>query len=249
MNLRPPKTVAHSPTPDQETSIVFTGEWTSDLAIKIQEAWFSSIAMEHKLPEWIRYMEGASGKKYRYFINNLLSSMSDDARYLEIGTWAGSTTCSAVYGNKLKCHAMDNWAEFGGPKDKFFKNINNANLATPNLDFTFTEASFQTVDYSTIGKFNVYMYDGAHSEQDQYDGVALVQEALDNTFVFIVDDWNWERVRHGTMRAIDQLKLTIVNSIEIKTLQQEVFWAPDILGADSDWHNGYFIALLKKAAQ
>ena len=29
-------------------------------------------------------------------------------------------------------------------------------------------------------------------------------------------------------------------------MQEEVWWAPDILGSDSDWHNGYFIALIKK---
>jgi hypothetical protein len=244
-----PKNSPHSPTFDQETSIVFYGEWDSMLSIKIQEAWFSSIAMEHKLPDWIRYMEGASGKKYRYFINNLIENMSNDVRYLEIGTWSGSTTCSATYGNKVKCHAVDNWKEFGGPKDLFFENINNVKLETPDLHFEFTEASFQDIDFSTIGTYNVYMYDGSHNEIDQYHGISLVLPALDDTFIFICDDWNWEKVRKGTMSAINDQNLTIINSIEIRTLQQEVTWAPDILAAHSDWHNGYFIALIKKTEQ
>lgn len=241
-----PMNVPHSPTPDQETSIVFAGEWDSDLAVKMQNAWFSSVAMEFKLPDWIRYMAGASGKKYRYFINNLIESI-DDARYLEIGTWAGSTACSALYGNKVKTICVDNWAEFGGPKDQFFSNIEK--VKSPDIDFSFIESDFNLIDYTDIGKFNVYMYDGDHSEKCQYDGINNVLPALDDTFVLIVDDWNWERVRVGTLTAIKDTQLEIVSSIEIRTMQEEVWWAPDVLGADSDWHNGYFLAVIKKGNQ
>ena len=70
--------------------------------------------------------------------------------------------------------------------------------------------------------------------------------ALDDTFVLIVDDWKWEKVRVGTLNAIADSNLNIISKIEIRTMQEEVWWAPDILGSDSDWHNGYFIALIKK---
>ena len=73
--------------------------------------------------------------------------------------------------------------------------------------------------------------------------------ALDNDFILIVDDWNWKRVRSGTVNAIKDNDLEIIASIEIRTMQEEVWWAPDILGADSDWHNGYFIAVIKKGNQ
>lgn len=238
-----PKNTPHTPSFDQELSIVFSGEWTDPIAEKIQEAWFNSMSMDFKIPDWIRYMDGASGKKYRYFINNLIGSL-DDARYLEIGTWAGSTACSALYGNKVKTVCIDNWSEFGGPKDLFFSNIEK--VKSSEIDFSFIESDFNAVDYNNIGKFNVYMYDGEHSRENQYKGISNVLPALDDTFLLIVDDWNWERVRSGTFDAISDNSLKIVCSIEIKTLQQEVWWAPDINGPYSDWHNGYFIALIKK---
>lgn len=246
MNNIAPKNVPHFPTPDQETLIKFSGEWDSKLAGKIQDAWFSSIALEYKIPEWIRYMEGASGKKYRYFINNLVGSI-EDARYLEVGTWAGSTACSALYGNKVKTVCIDNWAEFGGPKELFFSNIEK--IKSLDIDFSFIESDSNLVDYTSIGKFNVYMYDGDHSEINQYNGIINALPALDDTFILIIDDWNWERVRVGTFNAINDASLEIVNSIEIKTLLEEVWWAPDITGAASDWHNGYYIALVKKGKQ
>jgi len=232
-------------TRDQETSINFQGDWTSDMSEKLLSAWYHSIAMNFKLPDWIRYMQGASGKKYRYMINNFIGSL-DDARYLEIGTWAGSTTCSAIYGNKVKCHAMDNWSEFGGPRDKFFENINQTKLASPELDFSFTEASFQTVDFNNIGKYNVYMFDGPHQEQDQYNALALAAPALDDTFVYICDDWNWIKVRNGTLRAIETLNLKTVASMEIRTRQEENWGCPDLMSEASDWHNGYFMAILTR---
>ena len=43
-------------------------------------------------------LDGMSGTKTRHFYNNLLNT--DDARYLEIGVWKGSSTCSAMYKNK-----------------------------------------------------------------------------------------------------------------------------------------------------
>jgi hypothetical protein len=48
------------------------------------------------------------------------------------------------------------------------------------------------------------------------------------------------------LKAIEDNNLNIVCNIEIRTMQEQVWWAPDILGSDSDWHNGYFIALIKK---
>lgn len=230
---------------NQETYIKFFGEWDTELAEKLQNAWFDSIAMDFKIPDWIRYMEGASGKKYRYFINNLISLL-DDARYLEIGTWAGSTACSALYGNKVKSLCVDNWSEFGGPKDLFFKNIKKVQEETPTLDFSFIENDFKLINFNDIGKFNVYFYDGSHNEYDQYMALMLAQSALDDTFVFIVDDWNWVGPRNGTWKAINELQLKVLSSIEIRTITDDVFHAPDLNGTNSDWHNGYFISILQK---
>jgi hypothetical protein len=233
--------------PNEETSIRFTGEWDHPLAAKLQDAWFDAIAMNYKLPDSIRYMEGMSGKKYRYLINNLVGSI-DDARYLEIGSWKGSTAASAIYGNKCKALCIDNWTEFLGNSRKedirgaFETNVRNA--AGDTCEFSYLDQDFRTVNYSAIGKFNVYMFDGPHSEQDQYDGIAIAQPALDDTFILVVDDFNGDGVRAGTTRAIKELNVEVIASIEIITrVDQE---HPVISLQYSDWHNGYLIALVKK---
>jgi len=75
-----------------------------------------------KITNDIIRMDGMSGTKTRHFYNNLLNTA--DARYLEIGTYKGSSVCSAMCNNKAKVVCIDNWSEFGGPKNEFLYNFN-----------------------------------------------------------------------------------------------------------------------------
>lgn len=233
--------------PNEETSTRFSGDWDHPLAVKMQDAWFAAIAMDFKIPDSIRYMDGMSGKKYRYLINNLVGSI-EDARYLEVGSWKGSTAASAIYGNKCKALCIDNWSDFlwGAPKEsvrgEFEANVRGA--AGTTADFNFIDSDFRKVDYNEIGKFNVYMFDGPHSEQDQFDGVVIAQPALDDTYILIVDDYNGHGVREGTQRAIKELNLNVIASIDIMTRSNNEH--PIISHQHSDWHNGYLVALVSK---
>ena len=106
-----------------------------------------------KITNDIINMEGMSGKKTRHFYNNLLNT--EDARYLEIGTWKGSSVCSAMCNNKAKVICIDNWSEFGGPKNEFL--INFEKFKGKN-DATFIENDCYKVDVSILPNFNIYMY-------------------------------------------------------------------------------------------
>ena len=187
-------------------------------------------------------IDGMSGKKYRFFINNLVRTVANP-RYLEVGSWAGSTLCSAINGNNVIAVAIDNWSEFGGPKAAFTANVQR--FQTPDAKVYFYEADFRRVDYAGMTtKFNIYLFDGPHEERDQYDGLALAVPCLEKQFVFIVDDWNWERVRSGTFAAIQKCNLNVLFSAEIRSTLNNSH--PAVAGKDSDWHNGYYIAVLEK---
>jgi hypothetical protein len=190
-------------------------------------------------PDFVRAIDGMSGQKYRTFINNFVGS-HPDARYLEIGSWQGSTAAAALYGNSVKVLCIDNWSQFGGPKSAFFANIERVRSRA--VDFSFLECDFRRVDYTSLGRFNIFLFDGPHKELDQYDGIMFAQPALETSFVLIVDDWNYRQTRVGTLRAIRDAKYSIACSIEIRTTQDNSH-AP-VEGKRSDWHNGYFIAVL-----
>ena len=186
---------------------------------------------------------GMSGRKYRMFINALIGNLAD-ARYLEVGSWAGSTLCAAIHGNHVTALAIDNWSEFGGPREAFHANL--AHFMTPGARVRFTESDFRAVDYAACGRFNVYLFDGPHEPQDQYDGIMLAQPALDDEFVLIVDDWNWPRVRAGTLEALARVGLDVRYMVEIRSTLDDCH--PAVAFQDSDWHNGYFIGVLNKNA-
>lgn len=198
-----------------------------------------------KLPDWILEMDGMSGRKYRHFINNLVNSL-EDPRYLEIGCWKGSTSCSAIFGNGVKSYCIDNWSEFGGPKNVFCENVQKCADECDDIEIIFEEADFRKINYTEIGKYNVYLFDGPHEEKDQYDGLMLVQPALDDEFIFICDDWNWEKVRNGTINAIKKLNLDVLFSIDIKTTDDDSYPPENDTKQNSDWHNGYYISVLRK---
>ena len=242
--------------PKEETSILLEGDFDRNSYSKILRiAFFQSLAINTKIPDWIKFMSGMSGKKYRYFINNLISLIADP-RYLEIGCWAGSTACSALYGNEVKALCIDNWSEFADPKTinpslnvknpkKEFE-INTKKVISEKIDFKFIESDFRKINYNEVGKFNIYFFDGPHEIKDHYDGVAIVQPSLDDIFILIIDDWNLEEVRKGTFNAFGDLGISVISKIDIKTTQNNTM--PKLLHSHySEWHNGYFIAVCEKS--
>jgi len=228
----------------QHYAIAMSGWSSASLSHqRVTKAFARALVHDSKLPDAVRNIDGMSGQVYRSFINNLVESHTD-ARYLEIGSWAGSTATAAIYGNTAKCVCIDNWSEFGGPKQAFFTNIET--VRSDKIDFTFIEQDFRRLDYGTLGLFNIYMFDGPHAEPDQYDGIMLAQRALEKSYILIVDDWNWAPVRDGTLRALVDTNCRIESWIEIRTTFDNTH--PRIAFKESDWHNGYFIAVVEKQA-
>jgi hypothetical protein len=227
----------------EEFSLRAQGDSRSSVyAALIDFALRKALALDHKLPDFVLGMEGMSGKKYRSLINTLVSSVPD-VRYLEVGTWAGSTVCSAMYGNKAKIKCIDNWSQFGGPRDKFLANVSACRGG--DVDFEFIEADFREVDYSRLGKNNIYFFDGPHAHHDQRDGLLMAIPALEDELIFIVDDWNSEEVRAGTIAGLKESGLKFTYCVEKRTTQDGNHPVKAQM-QNSDWHNGYFISVLNK---
>jgi hypothetical protein len=214
---------------------------SNPLAAKVSAALQRAIASDGKLPPEVLSIQGMSGRKYRLLINNLIASI-EDPRYLEVGVLTGSTLCSAIHGNKVRAVAIDNWSQFGGPMSQFFANL--SRFKTADARVSFLESDFRAVDFASLGHFNVYLFDGPHSFKDQRDGVVFALPALDDHCVLIVDDWNWQEVREGTMLAIQEAGLRIDFMVEIRTTLDGKHGP--LAGPQGDWHNGYFIAAVSK---
>jgi hypothetical protein len=188
-----------------------------------------------KLTPELLSMNGMSGIKTRHFYNNMCSM--EGTRYLEIGTWMGSSTSAAMYGNKSSITCIDNWCELWGGinniKELF---LDNFNKYKGNNDARYIESDCFKLDISTLPKFNMYLYDGNHAENNHILALTHYISAMDDIFIFIVDDWNGAQEQSGTRIAIKQLDLTVLYEREIITPSQ-----------DSDtWWAGIYVAILQK---
>lgn len=207
----------------------------ADLVERVETAFNNAENGISKITYDLIHMDGMSGTKTRHFYNNLLNK--EDSRYLEIGTWKGSSVCSAMCGNKAQVVCIDNWSEFCGPKDEFLINFNKYKGEN---NAVFIEQNCFTVDTNNLPKFNIYMYDGEHSKNSHYNALIHYYNSLDDTFIFIVDDWNWPDVRDGTLESFKQLNLSILYEKEIRT----IFNNTD--RPEPTWWNGIYVAILKK---
>jgi len=199
-------------------------------------------------------MGGMTGIKTRHFYNNLLNM--EDARYLEIGVWTGSSVSSAMYGNKATVVCMDNFSEF--TKDFNIKKLflNNFNKYKGKNDATFIEADCFKYDVSKLPKFNIYLFDANHEEVSHYKALVHYYECLDDIFIYIVDDWNLKDVRDGTYRSFKKLNLKIIYDREVRLTwdDEHTYKMFENLGYEkfgknlgyNTWHNGIYVAVLQK---
>jgi hypothetical protein len=196
--------------------------------------------LESKISQGIKDMQGMTGEMTRHFYNNLLTLK--DARYLEIGTWMGSSSCAAMYKNKAHVVLMDDFSGFGSPRQIMIENF--IEYRGDN-DAEFIEADCFKFDISRFKKkFNIYLFDGDHSEESQYKAVKYYLPCMDDTFILVIDDWNWSAVRNGTNRAIKDNNLNVLWSKEIILTKNDEHTPNE--EARKTWWNGIGVFVLKK---
>jgi hypothetical protein len=183
---------------------------------------------------------GFSSPKIKHLLNNLVNN---ETNYLEIGVFKGSTFVAALSNNTPNsAYAIDNWSEFndyGNIKEEFLENTKNSNLPS----FKFTESDCFKFDLSIIdNKINMFFFDGEHTYESHYNALKYYLPVLDDTFIFIVDDFdpydnNWAAVEKGTRDSIKDLNLTTIYENHIHSSGRN----------DSQtWWNGLYVSILAK---
>jgi hypothetical protein len=204
----------------------------------------------HLQTEALEY-PGWSGSQFRHFMNNLGSASG--IRYLELGVFYGSTLLSTLYGNHIMAVAMDNWTdELLGSDDSVY-DILLLNVAAIKGDNkveiirgdTWDAQSPSRILHAFAGqRANVYFYDAAHEDIDHFMALTNYVHVVEDVFVYIVDDWNFEEVRVGTIAAIKALSLEILYQAEVVTASKRYFREPEVKIAP--WHNGMSAFILAK---
>ena len=100
-----------------------------DLIFHIEKSIADAENYKSKINNFCKDVQGMTGEKTRHFYNNICTL--DNCRYLEIGVFKGSSSCSALYNNDITAVFIDNF-QMSKPhneeilvKNNFISNINN----------------------------------------------------------------------------------------------------------------------------
>lgn len=176
-------------------------------------------------------IDGMSSPRIRHLLNNLCNF--DGCRYLEVGSWKGSTLCSALKNNRLdRACAYENFAEFTDNdhrqgatiRDQLLQNIEahrgNNTVELVEKDF------FESPPAASDRPFNIYLYDGQHTKETQYFQVERVKKSLNTISVMVVDDWfcSVSTPKDMTFRALHDFGFYIHQFIELPSGFETGYW-------------------------
>lgn len=191
---------------------------------------------------------GLTSDRVRHFLNNLCQV--ENAVYMEVGVYVGSTFFAALQGNHIKAYAVDHfrstdispelnqmpWAPSGDPKTDF---ISYAQEYQGKSAVKLLDKDCRSVLESDIHpeyKPNIIFYDGDHDYRIQFDFLNTSLDYLQDTFILVIDDANIESAIASTNDFIRINKLGIL--YEKKILNQ--------VEDSTQWWNGLYILVLKK---
>lgn len=181
-------------------------------------------------------IEGMTSNLVRGLLNNLVAAPW--ASYLEVGVWKGATFISALSGNSpAYAVGIDNFSQFGSPRTDFLLNLlGQYDCLLPQI--TFIDHDCWTVDKSLIkNPINIYFYDGDHSQESHAKALTHFADVLDDSFIYICDDWNFEYVGSGTALGIHRARLKL-NHFESLPARYN--------GDKEQWWNGIGAMVLSK---
>lgn len=184
---------------------------------------------------------GLTSYRIRNLLNCLASKIPPEEAYLEIGVHIGGTLISALINNKkVTAYACDNW-EFatciqGKPKEVFLSNIEQYKPYLPAINIIDRDCWELLKSPPFTKKIGAYFYDAGHEEQDQYRALAMAYPYLADKCMFVVDDFGWKKVQHGTWRAVSELGFKRIDFMSRIPPKDE----------DVDWHNGLGVFYLEK---
>ena len=172
---------------------------------------------------------GLTSDKVKHLVNNICRNTPDPS-YLEVGVFQGAIFTSALERNNIIACAVDNWSntqnvpaddkvkidvERGKDKQIFLENIR-SHVQDKRVQII-DEDLFKVKPRDIKTKANIVFYDCDHTPQAHYQFLGHYRDAIDDTFILIMDDWNWPHVKAMTERSINDNGMKVLFKEEIMT--------------------------------
>lgn len=139
-----------------------------------------------EIPKMSTYAIGA-------MINAGVAKMPREQCFVNVGVWHGFSFLAGMMKNPdKKCIGIDNFSEFGGPREIFnarFNHYKSSNHYFFDIDY---QEYFKTVHKEPIG---FYIYDGEHSYENQLKGLRTAEPFFADNCIILIDDTNMKTSR------------------------------------------------------
>jgi hypothetical protein len=130
-------------------------------------------------------------------VNQAVARMPPEHSFVNVGVWNGFTFLCGLAGNSDRaCIGIDNFSQFGGPRDEFIERFN-SRKSPRHLFYDMDYVEYFTRDHQ--GPIGVYIYDGEHSYDNQLNGLRAAEPYFADDCIIVVDDTNWCDPWRGTM--------------------------------------------------
>lgn len=209
----------------------------------VKKAIDNAADLKSKLPEDI-FKFGLSNHVNKHFFNNLCDF--EDCRYLEVGTNIGASVCSAAYGNNIHAVTFDNFIHHENPDSSRQQLKDNIKKYCDGSVVIFREEDFAKVDKSSNNgmKYNIYYYDGDHSEESTRIGTSYFQSWLCNPCIFVMDDMYYDQVKLGLEFGLAELETH--GWIVHRSWRYDNDFSEFKIENTTNWWNGIYIAVIGK---
>ena len=108
-------------------------------------------------------IESMSTYAIGHIINQICKNIKKDELYVNIGVWKGFTLISGMINTNCNVQGVDNFSEFGAPKDIFLDNFNKFKITDKHKFYELDYKVFFKNFEKTNSNINFYFYDGEHS--------------------------------------------------------------------------------------
>ncbi len=150
-----------------------------------------------KIPRMSTFAIGA-------IINRIVSSLKNNAQFVNVGVWNGFTFFAGMASNEtVPCVGIDNFSEFGGPRSAFlnrFKSVKSHHHFFYDMDYR----EYFAMRHS--GPIGFYIYDGNHAREHQCKGLQVAEPFFTEDCIIFIDDINTPGPMEGTLDFIRQSK-------------------------------------------
>lgn len=147
----------------------------------------------------------------RNALKSILVTLPPGAKVLEIGSWLGRSACFILEVNpNVDLHCVDTWEDWRLPEDEVKKESrrvreqflsNLAKLGITDKIKVIEDDSKNILQYLPKGTLDMIYIDGSHKEEEVYLDMRHSYSLLKLGGHIVGDDWGWNSVSKGIMRA------------------------------------------------